>query len=265
MSRFNGSDVQGETVPDVRFGLSGFASPALRPLYGREGPSLARYAEHFGIWEMECSMRSEFDAAAAERVLDQAPATLRLAPRVPMPSASHDRSSIDAWSERLAPILHSRRCGPVSFAWPGPWSMASEASLDATLDALWQRLDSGATVAVEFQDGSWFRGDALRLLEEHEACLVWSTRAGLVPYRATGPELYVRLTGQKARRQDEVAAFVERLRARRHDRPVSVIGTRHQEAYGLHSIERMARALGRPLWLEPGETDQATLRAFASA
>ncbi len=253
----------------VRFGLSGFAAPALQDaLYG---PAIApermleTYAETFDAYEMACSSDVRFTRQAADAILTQAPPHLRLLPHYKADRFDGPRHA--QWTHAVEPILRSPRLGPVYVQWGGRRNPAATAALEETLSALWQALPLQGEIAVEFQDASWFQGDALRILEEHEATLVWSTRTGLVPYKVTGHSIYVRLTGSVSRRiPDEVGALVQRARARhRDDRPLYVIGAQQASGYGLHAVERFADRIGRPLGQRPRVRDQAPLEAFAAA
>lgn len=250
----------------ARFGLSGFADPILkRALYPDAAPHdlLRRYGERFDLYEVAPAAEPGFTAAHAEGLLDQSPAHLRLLPR--MPSAPTPRQ-VDDWCDRLRPVLRNHRCGPLHLPWPGAWSPLEEARLEEALSRLYAHLPASGRVAVEFLHGTWLRPGALRLLEENEAGLVWSTRAGTMPYKVTADFLYVRLTGIHHRRcRDEVSALLDRVRARHGEqKPVFAVSARSGEAYGLHALERFARGLGRPLALGPvTPPGQAALDRFS--
>ncbi len=238
----------------ARFGLAGFADPHLqRAIYTPGAPPadyLRQYAQRFDLYEVGPSADPSFSRAHAEGLLDQSPAHLRLLPRLPNNATSLE---IDAWSSRLEPILRNHRCGPLQLAWTGPWSHEQEHALKTSIEQLYQHLPASGRLAVEFLHGTWLRPSAMRLLEEHEAALTWSTRAGSVPHKVTADFLNIRLTGMHHRRcRDEVVSFLERIRARHgEERPLYTISARSSEPYGLHAIERFARGLGRPLRLGP--------------
>lgn len=251
----------------ARFGLSGFADPTLqRALYPPNTPPheiLRRYGDRFDLYEVAPAAEPGFTQAHAEGLLDQAPSHLRLLPRMPAAPSTHE---VDDWCERLGPVLRNHRCGPLHLPWPGSWSPESESRLEAALSRLYTHLPASGRVAVEFLHGTWLRPSAMRLLEEHEAGLVWSTRAGTLPYKVTADFLYVRLTGMHNRRcRDEVTALLDRVRARHGDqKPVYAISSRSSEPYGLHALERFARGLGRALSLGPATPlGQSALDRFA--
>ncbi len=184
----------------ARFGLSGFADAALRRALYPDAPRhelLARYADVFGLYEVADAADPGFTRAHAERLVDHAPAGLLLLPRLPTAPTPHQ---VEDWTHRLAPLLRSPRCGPLHLPWSGPWSAHQEQVLQQAVDRLHRHLPASGRVAVEFLHGSWLRPSALRLLEEHEVSLAWSTRAGTLPYKVTADFLYVRLTGIHHRR-----------------------------------------------------------------
>ncbi len=254
----------------ARFGLSGFADPHLRrALYTPNAPPsdyLRQYGERFDLYEVAPSADPGFSRAHAEGLLDQSPAHLRLLPRLPNGVSPRE---VDSWSERLAPILRNHRCGPIQLAWPGAWSSTEEQNLQDAIERLYQHLPASGRIAVEFLHGTWLRPSAMRLLEEHEAALTWSTRSGNVPHKVTADFINIRLTGTHHRRcRDEVVSFLERVRARHGEqKPMYAISTRSSEAYGLHAIERFARGLGKPLRLgpapQPGQSGLDRFKIYA--
>ncbi len=240
-------------------GLAGFSHPTLQPLYGDQprGQWLAAYSRIFGAYELACTRLAHFDRTTAKRLVEQAPPALRLLPAAPetlVAPGTDARRALHDWHHAVEPILRSPNAGPIHMAWPGPHTPQRVRELEALLELMWARLPWSARVAVEFLHPSWFRGDALRVLEEHGAALVWSTSAGLIPRRVTAGFLYIRLTGNPWR-GDEAAELAAALAARRDDgRPVHVISTRHHEPYGLAALNRFTQAVGVPLDLTAGRT-----------
>lgn len=253
----------------MHVGLDGFADPGLTELlYGRDVPAerrLRTYADTFDAYEVSFTRYPEFTREHAEALLQQAPPGLRLLPRLG-DHVLEDPERLGEWLDAAGPILHSHDCGPVYVPWPERWSPASERRLALLLDRLWTRLPARGRIAVEFGHASWFRGDCLRLLEEHAVGLVWSTKAGMVPYKVTSDFLYVRLTGNHPNRRDEVTQLLERLRARAGDeRPIHLIGAQGYDQRALEAVQRIASSLGRPLHVRRRmEAGQSTLAGFGA-
>ncbi len=237
-------------------GLAGFSHPRLQhALYGNQSRDqwLSAYGRCFGALELACTRLPYFDRATARRLAAKVPPNQRLLPATPpeiTQVGGDPRQAVMDWHAAVEPILRSPNCGPVHVAWPGPHTPSRLAQLEQLLDLLWARLPWNARVAVEFQHRSWFRAQAMRLLEEQAAGLVWSTAAGLLPHRVTADFLYVRLTGTPWH-GDEAADLAQALAARSHDkRPVHVISSRYHEPYGLAVLQRFAQHAGRELDLD---------------
>lgn len=230
-----------------RFGLSGLGGPLTEKLlYGAPvGDRLAAYGRRFGVFEAACATHRDFGAAEAQALLDRLPRHVQINLRLAVGPTARPR---DAWLAAARPILLSDRNGPIHVPWPGARDDGAERLLDAFLSSLWPALPGRQRLAVEFQDPSWLRAPVMHMLEDHGAAVVWSSRAGNMPYRVTTDHIYVRLTGPTRRILDEVVEATRRIVARPDDeRPVSVVSPRHLDPYGVAVLERFAERVGRPL------------------
>ncbi len=238
-------------------GLAGFSHPHLQDaLYGDLPRTqwLGAYGRTFGAYELACTRLPHFDRPTATRLVQQAPDTLRLlaaAPEALTQPGADTRERLLDWHANVEPILKSPNAGPVHIAWPGVFTPQRLVELESLLELLWARLPWSSRVAVEFHHRSWFRSDAMRVLEEHAAGLVWSTSAGLVPRRVTAPFLYVRLTGNHVAGGEAVALAGSVLGRPDDGRPIHVISTRYHEPYGLAAIRQFATAVGYDLPTRP--------------
>lgn len=245
----------------VHLGLANLAGPHLDTTLYRDTPPdgrLTRYGDAFGVFEAGCATDPGWTAEHASALDAGLPGHVRVSLRHPGVDR-HDR-----WAQANRVLLRSSRAGPIHLPWQGPWSPQSEAALDGLLGRIWDTVPSTGRVAVEFHHPSWFRTEPMRLLEEHHAGAVWSAAAGLIPYRATSDFLYIRLKGTHTRPGGEdVASFLQRVRARGQDpRPVYAIGVR-PEAYSLRALERFARGTGAAWHLRERDDPQARLERFA--
>lgn len=253
-----------------RFGLAGLGGPLTeRALYGEApGDRLVQYGRRFTCLEAGFTARPEFTGDHAQAVLDRTPYHVHICPRAP-DIASTDEARITGWLDAIGPLLTRRPRGPIHVPWRGERNPQAEDRLEGFLACLWPRLPGHQRIAVEFDHPSWFRHDIVHMLEENGAGLVWSTRAGQVPYRVTADFIYVRLTGDQRRVGDEVAALSQRITQRPDDRrPVYVISALHADPYGLKALDRFAVNVDATWRFDPPETaprGQSSLDQYALA
>ncbi|HLF16802.1 MAG TPA: DUF72 domain-containing protein [Candidatus Thermoplasmatota archaeon] len=240
----------------LRFGLAAWSNShfdhALYPLRTLHAEHLPCYASLFGCAEAVVLHHKFPDAAELAAWVENTRKGFTFLPKMHK-EATHGSGGAqvaERWLEGLTPLRDAGRLGPVLLQFPPSLGPASGWDLVQSLLGL-----AGAgTFAVEVRNTSWFTPAFERMLEEHEAPLVWSTwPTAFAPPWATGEVGYVRFTGKHLHVRGRHVTVADRLddilEVRKRLQQVSwkecfVLVTNPFEGNAVDSLPRIAAALG---------------------
>ncbi len=240
----------------LRIGLAAWSNAhfdhALYPLRTPHAEYLPRYASAFTAAEADSLHHAMPDAEALSEWVAQTPEGFTFLPKMHKDATHGDGGAAVAerFLEALAPLRDAGRLGPILLQFPP--SLTAEAGWEKARSIL-ATTDAGA-FAVEVRHRSWFTPAFERVLEEHEAPLVWSTWPGaFAPPWATGAVGYVRFTGKSfetrgrhvtvADRLEDILEVRKRL-AQASWKECFAIVTNPFEGNAVDSLPRIAAALG---------------------
>jgi uncharacterized protein YecE (DUF72 family) len=154
---------------------------------------------------------------------------------------------LDRFYERLEPLLHSPKMGPILWQLPPNFQRDDERLANAL-----GRLPRGERHCFEFRHPSWFAEDVYALLREHGAALVIGDRPEVKEFQAhvfTAPWTLVRFHyGSRGRRgnysETELREWARRLEDWRGDVEVLAYFNNYWEVFAVRNALRMKELLG---------------------
>lgn len=241
-------------------------------LYGkgaRRTTFLRRYGQWFDCVEADLTAYGHTEPEDIADWIDWSEPGFRFMPKMVM-RATHGRKDDGAlgaatdFVDLLRPLREADRLGPVLLQFPAAFKRSSNAV--SYLERLLEVVPD--PVGVEFRDPSWDDPATERLLQDHDACFVWSTYESAPRAAwATTDWGWIRLVGRSRERRGEA----KRLRDRAVDlqavrwrldevrpdwRECFIVATNRFEGDALWTLPRAAEALGVPFeapasWAKP--------------
>jgi uncharacterized protein YecE (DUF72 family) len=237
----------------VLVGCSGWNYRDWRGAFYPEGLAardwLEAYTQHFDTVEVNSTFYRLASRDAVARWVEQTPERFVFALKASRYLTHIKRLTdlergIERFYEPIAPLIESRRLGPVLWQLPGNFKRDDE-RLAGALRAL-----PAGRHAFEFRHESWFADEVLDRLRRHNVALVIGDdpRRALPPGRPTADFVFIRFHhGRRGRggnySERELADWARRIRAWRRGRDVYAYFNNDWKAYAPRNAQTLKRLL----------------------
>jgi uncharacterized protein YecE (DUF72 family) len=253
----------------LRVGCSGWSYPEwVGPFYPRgtaQVKFLGLYAKVFDSVEIDSTFYGVPGKEAVKRWRSEVPEGFAFCPKAPQEVAGGRRSGNNSEemgeSEDADEVLDEflgvvdplgERLGPLVFQYPPSYARGDHAlQVETLLDRLGKRRS-----AFEFRHKSWFEEPTYKVLEDHNAALVWSETTYLeVPPQFTADFLVLRFIGDRSfdprgsvdhPKDQALGKWADRIETRAaHLDETFVFFNNHFEGFGPGSANRFLARMGK--------------------
>jgi uncharacterized protein YecE (DUF72 family) len=223
-------------------GTSGWAYPTWKPDFYPEGTPAKRFLEFYSRQlssvEVNYTFRALPTAAMLENWLAATPGFFRFSFKAPqrithIKRLANCESDLATFLAVLEPVRQAGKLGLLLFQLP-PNLKADAARLQTFLAAPSLKGEGAPSVAFEFRHPSWFCEEIYSVLRSSDAalCVAESDELATPEVHTASTIASFRLRRNGAYRPEEIAAFVERLRALALERDVYVYFKHEDEPTG---------------------------------